>query len=92
MTDKERLEQVARSFKRRLILQYAIGLTGLGVVLCVAVTRVSICGISGPSLALLALIPVVVLTLLNWRCPSCNKLLKIGSNPGFCPTCGVRLR
>ena len=25
----------------------------------------------------------------NWRCPRCNRFLKGGFNPNFCPNCGV---
>ncbi len=33
-----------------------------------------------------------VLSLLNWRCPSCRKYLGKQFNPKFCPKCGAELQ
>lgn len=39
-----------------------------------------------------AFVAGMVLTLKNWRCPSCNGYLGKGFNPRFCSKCGVRFR
>lgn len=33
----------------------------------------------------------LVFSLINWRCPACNKYLGKGPNPKFCSKCGVQL-
>lgn len=38
------------------------------------------------------IISVLIFSLFNWRCPSCNKYLGKGINPKFCSKCGVQLR
>ena len=35
---------------------------------------------------------VLIFSLLNWRCPSCNRYLGKAFNPKFCSKCGVQLR
>jgi hypothetical protein len=44
----------------------------------------------GISFALI--ISVLIFSLFNWRCPSCNKYLGKAINPKFCAKCGVQLR
>ncbi|MBM3135437.1 MAG: hypothetical protein FJZ89_09205 [Chloroflexi bacterium] len=92
MADEEHLRQIIRSFRRRLRQQYAIGLTGLAAILCLAITSTTLFGVSAPALALLVLLLMAALTLWNWRCPACNRLLRIGSKPVVCPHCGTQLR
>ncbi len=38
------------------------------------------------------IIGVLIFSLLNWRCPSCNRYLGKAFNPKFCSKCGVQLR
>lgn len=42
-------------------------------------------------LALLSLPPLILFTVSNWRCPSCQEYLR-GFNPRECPQCGVSFR
>jgi hypothetical protein len=42
--------------------------------------------------ALLSLPPLLLFTVSNWRCPSCNEYLVRGFNPRQCPKCGVSFR
>jgi hypothetical protein len=37
------------------------------------------------------IISVLIFSLLNWRCPSCNKYLGKAINPKFCSKCGTQL-
>jgi hypothetical protein len=41
--------------------------------------------------AFAVIISVIIFSLLNWRCPSCNKYLGKGINPKFCSKCGAQL-
>jgi rubrerythrin len=41
--------------------------------------------------AFAVIISVLVFSLLNWRCPSCNKYLGKAINPKFCSKCGTQL-
>jgi hypothetical protein len=36
-----------------------------------------------------AVAALLLFSLVNWRCPSCNKYLGKGSAPTYCPKCGV---
>jgi hypothetical protein len=40
----------------------------------------------------LLIMPVVVITLINWRCPVCEKYLGNAINPKTCPHCKAELR
>jgi hypothetical protein len=42
-------------------------------------------------IALLSLPPLLLFTVSNWRCPSCNEYVR-GFNPHQCPKCGVSFR
>ena len=41
--------------------------------------------------AFAVIISVLIFSLVNWRCPSCNKYLGKAINPKFCVKCGVEL-
>lgn len=49
-------------------------------------TTVTVC------IAMVVLVGVVVFSLINWRCPSCNGYLGKSWGPRFCPKCGAKLR
>jgi len=38
------------------------------------------------------IISVLIFSLFNWRCPSCNQYLGKAMNPKFCSKCGIQLR
>ena len=38
------------------------------------------------------IVAVLVYSLVNWRCPACNKYLGKGINPRYCRNCGTQLR
>lgn len=42
--------------------------------------------------ALVAIIAGIIFSLINWRCPACNKYLGKTINPAFCSKCGTALR
>ena len=42
-------------------------------------------------IALLSVPPLILFTVSNWRCPSCQEYLR-GFNPRVCPQCGVSFR
>jgi len=44
------------------------------------------------SITFAVIISVLIFSLFNWRCPSCNKYLGKAINPKFCAKCGVQLR
>jgi rubrerythrin len=46
--------------------------------------------IAGP-VAYATLLAVVVFRIVDWRCPVCNKILSLDSNPKFCQKCGFKL-
>ena len=43
-------------------------------------------------ISFMLIIGVLIFSLLNWRCPSCNRYLGKAFNPKFCSKCGVQLR
>tara|TARA_Y100000768_G_C23953959_1_gene671732 strand:+ start:600 stop:1085 length:486 start_codon:yes stop_codon:yes gene_type:complete len=42
--------------------------------------------------ALAIIIPAVIFSIVNWRCPNCNKYLGKGINPNHCSKCGANLQ
>lgn len=44
------------------------------------------------TLAIVAVLGVVVFSLINWRCPACGRYLGRTFNPAFCARCGIALR
>ena len=38
------------------------------------------------------IISILIFSLFNWTCPSCNKYLGKAFNPQFCSKCGTQLR
>lgn len=61
-----------------------------------AMMGVNLSGAVGFALGLSILLVVVVASLVNWRCPACNKYLSSPRPPQrkwhACPRCGVPLR
>jgi hypothetical protein len=45
---------------------------------------------AGP-VAYATLLAVIVFRIVDWRCPACNKILSLDSNPKFCQKCGFKL-
>lgn len=43
-------------------------------------------------IAFALILGTLVFSLLNWRCPACNKYLGKGISPAFCPKCGAPLQ
>jgi hypothetical protein len=89
--------QVALAFKKRRRLQLAV-LRPLGVLLAVLWLGVAVTQEAGLLVIVVLVPPLLVLTIvalvvrmINWRCPACNKLLK-GLNPTHCSKCGVGFR
>jgi hypothetical protein len=65
-----------------IVLTYELsGTTLLGVPMTVAST-----------IAVVALVVVLLFSFRNWRCPACDHYLGRGFNPHFCPRCGAPLQ
>ncbi len=45
-----------------------------------------------PFLMIAVIVPGIVFSLRNWRCPACGGYLGRSFNPKFCQKCGVQLR
>jgi len=97
-TDEEQAEFkrlfVVRRRRRRLVV-----LSFLAVVLTVLVLRVrgveEVLGVPSWRWGLYVFgygVLVVLFTLVNWRCPACNRSLGRYGNPRFCFRCGVPLQ
>lgn len=41
---------------------------------------------------LIATLSYFVLSIINWRCPSCEVYIRKALNPLYCQSCGVKLR
>lgn len=103
MAQQQRNEQVIQEFKRRRTRQWIVSILTIGLLApIVAITTkhpevmrgASFRGIPSIVLALIqltALLGVVGFTSYNWRCPSCNKLLR-QHHTNLCARCGVPLR
>ena len=46
--------------------------------------------IAGP-VVYATLLVTVVYRIVDWRCPACNRILSLDSNPKFCQKCGFKL-
>ena len=89
--------EIVTEFKKRRTRQImAIGPIVLAFIALLSVENnpTGIFGLS-PSIILVGafavIISVLVFSLLNWRCPSCNKYLGKAINPKFCSKCGTQL-
>ena len=90
--------QVVADFQKKRTRQ----ILALAPVVLAFVGLVSVEGKSGGILGLspgvtlgvsfMLIIGVLIFSLLNWRCPSCNGYLGKAFNPKFCTKCGVQLR
>jgi hypothetical protein len=89
-----------RRRRRQLLISLGGGAWFLGLVLAVLVLgieleidgRISKEGYLAIASVVLLMIPIVVMTLINWRCPVCGKYLGSSINPKRCPHCKAELR
>lgn len=96
-SDKSSAEIIAAFKKKRTrqimaVAPIILAFTGL---LSVEGNRTGLFGLPpyivlGISLALI--IAILIFSLFNWTCPSCNKYLGKAFNPQFCSKCGTQLR
>lgn len=103
MGQQQRDEQIVQEFKRRRTRQWIVTILTIGLLApIVAITTkypevmrgASFWGIPSIVLALIqlaALLGCIGFTYFNWRCPSCNKLLR-QHHTNLCARCGVALR
>ena len=89
-------ENIAEFKKKRTRQIMAVGPIILGFIglLSVENNPTGIFGLAPKTILVAAfavIISVLVFSLLNWRCPSCNKYLGKAINPKFCSKCGTQL-
>jgi hypothetical protein len=46
--------------------------------------------VAGP-VAYVTLLALIVFRIIDWRCPKCNHILSLDSNPKYCHKCGFEL-
>lgn len=95
-TEQREIErQFARQKKRQWV---ASGVMILGIIAFAVNRDPSTEGIFGlPRAVILAgafslAVAALIFTLLNWRCPACNKYLGKSFSPTFCSKCGAKLQ
>ena len=76
---------ILRDVRRRRNRQMLVSLPAAAVALFFIVVRQNPAG-------LVAVVPVVLFALWNWRCPACNTYLGKPTWPSFCHNCGVPLK
>lgn len=91
--------EIKQQFKKRKIRQILLAIPFTPVAFILVFTSRSddqlIASIPNEHLLLGSLVLVVlglIFSLINWRCPNCNKYLGKNANLKFCPKCGVELR
>lgn len=94
---KKGSDQIAKEFYRRQSHQLiAIALTLFIVMLCAVLYKRPLFGeISKGTLfgvQVVAIASFMVYSSVNWRCPSCDKMLGPDIHQRVCKKCGVRLR
>ena len=94
-TDEQKAEYKAQfgAKRQRQIVLIVPMVAAIGV-LVFSEGKESVMGISGSTVGVIGLVLFVfglAFSLLNWRCPSCDKYLGKGLSPKFCPKCGVEL-
>ena len=52
----------------------------------------SIMGIPLLPVSVVVVVSVLIFSLWNWRCPSCNRYIGKAINPKFCSKCGIKLQ
>ena len=72
-----------------LVLVLAVLVLGIEIEIDGRITTEGYLTIGG---VVLLMVPVVVITLINWRCPACKKYLGNSINPKTCPHCKAELR
>jgi hypothetical protein len=82
--------------KRQLFVSIPLVIFMIGVLIALdEKTKVPVFGLS-PSVIVGIFVVVMggglVFSLLNWRCPACQRYLGKHMNPSFCHRCGVPLR
>ena len=81
--------------RRQLALSVPSILLIVGVLLAGGNRTFSVYGISSAVLApilLCAILGMVGFSLVNWRCPACNRYLGKQMNPRYCSKCGIPLQ
>lgn len=91
--------EIKAEFKKRKKKQFLLAIPMIPSILLVAFMQdfesQFIEGIPNIYLLFVALVIIIaglIISIFNWRCPSCNKYLGKKFNPKFCSNCGVELR
>ena len=93
--DKQAIQSAYKARRGRQILISILALVGVVVMLYAYVNPAALAPLKPLQIMLLALVYEVGLlaaSLLNWRCPNCNKYLGRGYNPESCRRCNAKLR
>ncbi|HAA11246.1 MAG TPA: hypothetical protein DCE41_05910 [Cytophagales bacterium] len=89
------IQKTYRSRRNRQIIIGLLALLGFAAMLYINVYPQAMAPLKPLQVVLLVLVleaGMLIASLLNWRCPNCNKHLGRGWNPKACPKCGVELR
>ena len=92
--DSELQDEFARRKTRQYLLTIPMILVIFGIRWLAETTSDTILGIptAVAGVLLFAMIAAAVaFSLINWRCPKCNKYLGKAWSPKFCPSCGFQL-
>jgi hypothetical protein len=98
----EYTEQQKQTFKtqfsERRTRQIIVAVPLIGMVVLFALADEASQTVAGLPMAvflpafLVVVVGALVFSFRNWRCPACDRYLGKGSNPHFCPKCGVALQ
>ncbi|MGL5676431.1 MAG: hypothetical protein ACRDDX_08450 [Cellulosilyticaceae bacterium] len=75
---------------RKKLKQRAVAQTVVPILAVLAILFTDICDHKYGPFVLIGML--VVFTLINWRCPHCNKYLGKGRSPKYCPRCEIRFK
>lgn len=83
-------KHIMKVFARRRLVHWAIMLGAVVIVILIWYIRLTTNGWYVWLLGGVAIAGLVV-SYINWKCPSCKKYLGRSYNPAKCPNCGVKL-
>jgi cell division protein FtsW (lipid II flippase) len=91
--------EIKTEFKKRKIRQLIIAVLMVPVVGCLLIVSeksdTSLFGLNHDQIGLTALAIIglaLIISFINWRCPSCKKYIGKKINPNYCSNCGVDLQ
>lgn len=87
-------EWIKQKFRKALVVQIALAVVVIGAALLFWIFQMHWGDRSFAPLIVFMIFAfgVLIVSLINWRCPACRKYLGRGFPPTYCPKCGVQLR